>query len=294
MQQKNTLLPWFLIAVLSLIWGTSFILIKRGLSVYGPAEVGALRLVSAGMFLLPVAITRAKMLRKVFWKKLFFVGLMGSFIPAFLFAYGQTGIISSMAGMLNSLTPFVVMTIGVLFFKQKIRILTGIGLFMGLAGTIILLLSGTAGQFGSLNFYALFIVLAVFCYSINLNFVKFYLAEVPAVTITSVSLSLVFPLALLYLLGFSPFLSILTTHPEGYLAAGHVVLLGVLGTALALILFNKLVQLTTPLFTSLVTYFIPMVAVFWGIFDDEKLLLSHFAGLLVIIAGVYVVNHSNR
>jgi len=293
MTDKDKFLPWALIIVLSLIWGTSFILMKRGLSLYTPSEVGALRIVSAGLFLLPLALARSKRLRKRDVKKLFIVGMLGSFFPAFLFAYGQTGVISSVAGMLNSLTPIIVMSIGVLFFKQRLKVMTAVGLLLGLMGTLLLLFSGSGGL-GQLNAYALFIVLAVICYSINLNFVKYYLAGLSAVTITSVALAMVMPFAAIYLFGFTPFFDVLVSSEDGVSKAGYIILLGVVGTAIALILFNKLVQISTPLFTSLVTYFIPVVAILWGLFDGETLLATHFIGLVIITAGVYLVNKSKN
>ncbi|MDH5400130.1 MAG: DMT family transporter, partial [Cyclobacteriaceae bacterium] len=225
------------------------------------------------------------------YRLLVIVGFIGSFIPAFLFAIAQTQIRSSMAGMLNALTPFFVMIIGAWFFKLRVKLGTGLGILLGFAGALLLLFTNATDGFGTLNAYALLVVLATILYGTNLNLIKYYLADLNAVTITSLSLVIVLPPAAVYLLGFTDFIEKLTTHPDGLLATGYITILGVMSTSLALILFNKLVQMTTPVFTSSVTYLIPVVAIVWGLFDGESLLMIHFIGMAVIISGVYLINY---
>ena len=283
-------LSWFLLIILSLIWGSSFILIKRGLEVFGPGEVGALRILAACVFLLPVSIPKLKKLSGRHVKLLFGIGLLGTFIPAFLFAKGQTQLDSSITGVLNGLTPVFVLIIGALFYKQKATRDKLIGLAMAFIGTAILLLAGSGGDISELNFYALFIVLATICYGANLNIIKFHLADLNPVVITSVSILFVGPLAAIYLFGFTDFMVTVSEHERGLQALGYVSLLGVMGTAIALILFNKLVQLTTPIFTSTVTYFIPIVAIVWGLLDGETLVLGQILGITAIFTGVFITN----
>ncbi len=279
-----------LLVVLSLMWGTSFILIKKGLTVFSPEIVGALRVSAASVVLLPVAMVRLKQLRPGHLGKLFVSGMMGIFIPAFLFATAQTRIPSSVAGILNTLTPAFTMVIGVLFFKQRFRWIAAAGLILAFAGTLLLMLARENGRVEGINLYALLIVAACVLYGTNLNFVKFKIPDLHPLTITSVALMLLSPLALVYLFAFTPFTQILLYTPHAWKVAGYVVLLGIMSTALATYLFYRLVQISTPLLASSVTYFMPVVAVLWGVLDNEVLYPGHFAGMAAIVAGVYLAN----
>ncbi len=280
----------FLLAVLSLMWGTSFILIKKGLSVFTPETVAVLRVSAASLLLLPVALTRLNQLRTKHFLKLLASGMMGIFIPAFLFAVAQTKITSSVAGILNTLTPAFTMLVGVMFFQQRFRWIAVTGLILALAGTIMLMLAREDGRVEGINMYALLIVAACVLYGVNLNFVKFKITDLHPLTITSVALMLLGPLALIYLLGFTSFLSTLNGNANAWKAAAYVVLLGIMSTAFATYLFYRLIQISTPLLASSVTYFMPVVAVLWGVLDEEVLYPGHFIGMAAILAGVYLAN----
>ena len=288
-EQKKFLAIVYLI-ILALIWGTSFILIKRGLLVFTADEVGAFRIMVASIFLTPPALIRLSEVKKSHVWKLLLVGLMGSFIPSFLFAIAQTRLESSVAGILNGLTPIFTLLIGAWLFSQIITKRMMFGLIIGFVGSVLLIMAGSGGQISNFNYYALFIVAASVFYGINLNFIKFQLPDLKALTITSWSLLLVGPIAAIYLFGFTNFINT-ATHVEGAgNAIGAIVLLAVMSTSIALILFNKLVKMATPLFASSVTYLIPIVAVFWGVWDGEQLLLTHYLGMAAIISGVYLAN----
>ncbi len=288
-KQNKTLLSWALLLVLALVWGSSFILIKKGLLAFSADEVGALRIVAASVFLLPVSFPVLHRLRRRHLLLLLTIGLLGSFVPAFLFAFAQTSLSSSVTGMLNALTPLFVLTTGTVFFRKAITFKNGLGLLTGFAGTLVLLLAGNGNAVGAINYHALLVVLATLCYGINLNMIKEYLSDLKPVVITSISLLLVGPMAAGYLLGFTAF-SVKITQEAAWWPLTAIVLLGVVGTAVALILFNKLVQLQSAVFASLVTYLIPIVAVGWGIWDGEAVLFQHFIGMAAILAGVYVAN----
>lgn len=284
-------IAWIILFSLALIWGSSFILIKKGLNYLTPEEIGALRIVSASAILLPFAILRLRKIKARHIAYLISVGFVGSLLPAFLFAKAQTQIDSSAAGILNALTPLFTILIGFIFFGQKFGRKTVIGLILGFVGTIFLILSGSGGDLSELNFYALFVVLATIFYAINLNVIKYRLPDLSSITITSISLFFVGPLALLYMLLFTNFFLSLQAASEGFvLAASGIALLGVLGTAIALILFNQLVKITQPVFASSVTYLIPIVAVIWGLIDGEIMRTSDYIGLMTIILGVYLAN----
>lgn len=279
-----------LLILLSLIWGTSFILMKRGLTVFSAGEVGSIRVVAAMLFLLPLALTKLKDLSGVQYGKLLASGLMGIFIPAFLFAAAQTRMESSVTGIMNSLTPICTLLIGIFFFGQAFRSQSLLGIIIGLVGTIILIFANYGGAISGFNSYAFLVIVACLLYGTNLNFIKYNVTELKALTITSVSILLISPLALLYLFGFTEFTTKLSTHPEAWKALSYLVLLGIMSTSVATILFNYLVKISTPLFTSSVTYLIPIVAVMWGLLDGEKLLPGHFIGMVAIIGGVYLAN----
>ena len=281
---------FILLGVLSLIWGTSFILIKQGLKVFSPDEVGSLRVASASLFLLPMAIVQTRGLRsRDFWK-LFISGMIGIFIPAFLYATAQTRMDSSVAGIINTLTPLFTMMVGAVVFRQKFTGYAIVGIALGFSGTILLSLSHTGESITGFNTYALLIVLACLLYGSNLNFIKFSIPNLSAPTITSISLMLIGPLAFIYLFGFTGFVGKMATHPGAWRAFGFIALLGCMSTAVATILFNKLVKISTPLFASSVTYLMPVVVVMWGVLDGEKLLAGHFIGMAAIVGGVYLAN----
>lgn len=290
LRTNNRVVAWALLILLAIIWGNSFILIKKSLLAYSAGEVGALRIIAAALALLPIAL-------KHLWKLsgrnrllLLVIGLVGSFIPAFLFAKAQTQLSSSVTGILNALTPLFVVLIGALFFGHRFTTRNAIGLAISFAGSIILALARAGGDLGAINFYAFLVILATLCYGLNLNIIKAYLGGLRPVVITSVSLALVLPGAVLYLFGFTDFTTHLQTQPTAGWSLLAVATLGVVGTAIALILFNRLVQMTTPMFTSFTTYLIPIVAVIVGVLDGEVLLPMHFAGMAAVIIGVYIAN----
>ncbi len=225
---------------------------------------------------------------------LFTIGLVGSFIPAFLFAKAQTQINSSLAGILNALTPIFTMLIGVLLFKRAFSPRVILGIIAGLAGVVMLVTTGEDGFTTGFSFYVLYVVLATICYGLNLNIIKYMIPELKAATITSISLTFVLPIGIIYLLFGTQFLARFEAPDAIIWPLSAVVLLGIMGTAIALLLFNMLVKITTPVFTSSVTYLIPVVAIFWGILDGEKLYVTHIIAMVIIILGVYQVNQAGK
>lgn len=293
-EREKSWLPWALLIGLSLVWGSSFILIKKGLVVFSGGEVGAIRVMAACLFLLPIAIPRLGSINKRHWKLLFLCGLLGNFFPAFLFAIAETQLTSALTGILNALTPLFVLLVGLLFFKQNMAFNTGIGLTIGLAGTIYLVFTGSSDTLGSVNYYVVYVLLATLCYGINLNILKYYLHDLSAKEITSISLLLVGPIGIIYLFSATDFTMKLAMYDGAWEAFFYVVILGVVGTAIALLFFNRLVKITSPVFTSFVTYLIPIVAVAWGILNNEVVRASHYIGMVVIIAGIFIAGRQNR
>ena len=290
----SRLLIYGFLILLALIWGSSFILIKKGLTVFAAGEVGALRIFSAAIVLVPLSLPKLKTLNKRQWKWLFISGMVGSFAPAFLFAYAQTQLESGITGVLNALTPIFALLVGVIFFKGSLKIRDSVGIALGFAGTIVLIIAGSGGELGNFNYFAIFVILATLCYGFNLNILKTQFSVLTPKIITSISLLLIAPLAGGYLFGSTDFIWKMQ-HQEGAgLALFYICILGVIGTAFALILFNRLVQLTSPVFTSFVTYLIPIVAVIWGILDGEVLVTGHYIGIVLIIMGVAFANRPKK
>ncbi len=214
---------------------------------------------------------------------------MGSLIPSFLFAFAQTKINSSITGVINALTPMFTVLVGWIIYSQRQKSKVLIGIFLGFVGCALLSMAGMNGAL-QFNAYALLVVLATLCYGLNINIIKFHLNDIKALTVTSVSLLLAGPIAVGYLWIYTDFFTTLWTSPSVQLATGYIALLGIMGTAIALVIFNHLVHMTSPVFASSVTYLIPLVAVGWGILDGEILYLWHYIGMLAILLGVYITN----
>jgi drug/metabolite transporter (DMT)-like permease len=255
---ENSLKNWALLTILTLIWGSSFILIKRGLEVFSPGEVGAYRMVAAATLLLPLSLPRLKNLSKTQVKNLLLAGLLGSFIPAFLFPMAQTQLSSSLTGVLNALTPLFVVLVGAVFFNTRITWRNGLGLFIAFIGVIILVAYKDGGNWGDslagINVYGLFVIAACICYSFNLHVIKTRFTKLKSIEISSISLLMILPMALIYLFAGTNFSYKLATHPQAWEALGYVTILGMVGTATALVLFNIMVKSASPFFASLVTY----------------------------------------
>lgn len=293
MSKTKPWLPWLFLSVLALIWGSSFILIKRSLEVFSAGEVGALRTTIAWLFLLPFALRRMRGFSQKQWLLFAVVGTVGSLIPAFLFAAAQTGIDSSLAGILNSLTPLFTLLIGLLFFRIKPAWFNILGVFLGLTGSIGLVYVSGNGNFTVNMGYAALVIIAALCYAINVNTIKGFLQEVDSITITSLAFFTVGPIALGYLLVFTPFTSTVSAKPDALAGMGYIAILAIVGTGLALMLFNHVIQLTSAVFASSVTYIIPIVALIWGIADGEHFKAGFLLWVLLVIVGVLMVNTSS-
>jgi drug/metabolite transporter (DMT)-like permease len=281
---------WVILILLALIWGSSFILMKRGLEVYSSDEVAALRILIAFLFLSPLVFRHVKKTLLKHWKAFLGMGVLGNFIPAFLFTKAETAISSSLTGMLNSLTPLFTLLLGVLLFKTKTRWVNAVGIIIGFFGAIGLLMVGKSVNTNNNLLFGFYVVLATLCYGFSVNIIKKYLNEVNSVTATVWAMMFIGPLAGVYLFGFTDFTSRLATNPLAVYSLDYVSLLAIFGTAISVILFNVLIRNTNALFASSVTYLIPIVAMGWGILDGESVLPMHFVWIGLILLGVYLVN----
>ncbi len=283
-----------ILLALVLVWGSSFILIKRGLEHFDAATVGALRVALSFLFLLPLAVRRiGKVSRKEFgWLTL--SGLVGSLIPAYLFAHAQTGLDSGTAGLLNALTPLFTLIAGLFFFRLKVRWIQVAGVLVGLAGAIGLISSSGGKSLGFNLPYASLIILATVLYAFNVNLIKSRLHRVDSISITSLTFLVPGLIASVILLTTSPFIINLSIDPNAWVGLGYIALLAFLGTALALMAFNMLIKLTGPVFASSVTYLIPVVALMWGVVDGEFFSPVYLFWIGMILGGVLLVNYRRK
>ena len=273
--------------LLSIVWGSSFFLIKKGLLAFTPLQVASLRITIAGLAFLPFFIYNFK---KIDWskvKQLFIVGFAGSAFPALLFSIAQTEVSSSVAGVLNSLTPLFVLIQGVLFYGLVLTKEKLIGVILGFLGASFLILFGKSLASDGNQWYALFLVLATFCYALSVNTVQKYFQNISAVNLSAAAYCLVAPFGLIYLCC-TDFAEVLQTHEDGMTSFGSITILSLASTVIASIIFFKLVQMTSALFASMVAYLIPLVALGFGFFDGEQLTIFHFIGMAMILFGVYI------
>lgn len=286
MQPQNRLINWILFFALSFIWGSSFILMKEGLKELTAYQVAAVRMTAAGIVMLPMAIVQ---MRKLPRNKMGFAvlsGVLGSLVPAFLFCIAETRIDSSLAGILNALTPISVIAIGILFFHAKITKLQLAGVLIGFAGLCLLFLNKGKIDLTYIS-YASLVLLATMSYGLNVNMVNRYLHDVPSFHIATFAfVSLMLPsLLILYATGY---FNLPLSKPSVLAATGYSALLGLTGTAIATVLFYMLLKRAGTIFSSMVTYGIPFVAIFWGVLAGETITAFQIACLGIILVGVYV------
>jgi len=292
MQQSHY--KWLYLILLSLVWGSSFILIKKGLVGLTALQLGALRTALAAIFLLIIGFRSIKKIKRHQWKWILVSGLLGSFFPAFLFAFAELEIDSAIVSILNSTVPILSIIIGFLIFSVRSAKNQVIGVFVGLLGSIFLIGSGATVNTHQNYWYALLPLVATTMYAFNVHIIKKYLQEIPALSITvGCFIILLFPsLFVLYYTGF--FQAELLQQEQVQVSIGYIAILSVVGTGIAKILFNRLVQLSNPVFTTSVTYLIPVVALTWGILDGETFSLWQALSGIVILVGVYFANKKRR
>lgn len=282
-------LHWIILISLALIWGSSFILMKRSLEYFTALELGALRISFASLSLLPFAFKRMKGLTINNWVILIIVGIIGNTMPAFLFAYAQTGIPSSQAGILNSTTPLFALIVGLVFYRIRVIWLNVLGVLIGLIGAVMIIYGQSDGNIEFNYYFSSFVLLASILYAINLNIVKNHLNDVDPFTIAVISYLVLLGPILIYLFMGTPFLQTMQ-KPESWIGLIYPAVLGILGSAIAISMFNILIKMKSVLFAASVTYMIPIVALFFGLMDGEIFAPINFLWVAFIITGVLLVN----
>lgn len=288
---NNNQQKWIYLIILSIIWGSSFILIKKGLVGLSPIELGSLRIIFTSVFLFIFGFSSLKTIAKKNWFWIFISGFLGTFFPSFLFAYAETEVDSGIVSILNSLVPLNTILFGLAVFKIASTRRQILGVIVGFIGTAILIANGAKLNPDQNYLYAGFVILSTMMYAININIIKKYLQdEKPMAIATGGFAAIIIPALLVILFTTDFFTTTLFDTDTSLIPIFYVVILALFGTALAKVMFNKLVQIATPVFASSVTYLMTLVAVLWGVIDGEKISLIQFLGGVIILSGVYLAN----
>jgi len=282
-------LRWVYLIVLSIIWGSSFILMKYALLGLSAVQAGALRILITAVFLILIGFKRIFKINRRHWYYLTLNGLVGTFFPAFLMAFTIEKIDSSVVSILNSLTPLNTLIFGALIFSFGFKKRQLIGVLIGLFGTLMLVLKGAELNPNQDYFYASLILIASIGYALNVNILKKYLHDLDALSITVGNFVLLI-IPTLIVLWHSDFFNTFEVNDSSLKGLFYLSILAVIGTGLAKLMFNRLIQISTPIFSSSVTYLIPIVAISWGILDGERITLTQFFAGFIILLGVYIVN----
>jgi drug/metabolite transporter (DMT)-like permease len=253
-------------------------------------QVAAMRIFSAGLVLSPIAFQQLKVMPKEKIKMAVVSATIGNFIPAFLFCIAETRINSSLAGIVNALTPLFAILMGVVFFKMPFVWQKVAGVLVGFVGLCLLFVPKSDGiPFDSNQWYALFVVAATMLYGINPNLIMKHLQGINSLHIASIGLSCL-AIPSFFILLFTGYFSSTSTDPTFLRATGASVILGVFGTAVAQIFFLMLLKRTGVVFSSLATYIMPFVAILWGVYYGEEVTRWELFCLAIILSGVYFAN----
>lgn len=284
---------WFYLAILSLIWGSSFILIKKGLVGLNSVQLASLRMIFAASVIYIYSYNSIKKIPKKSWKWIVITAYLGTFFPVYLISYGQTEIESGLASIITTVTPINTLIIGIIFFSLTFSFKQLLGLFIGLVGAVLLLYEASETNLNSNIYFSFFIYLTTVGYAASVNLIKKYLTNIPPEAVTAGIFLSISPPAIIVLY-FSDFTDLNFQDPLILKSIFFVLVLGVFGSAIAQTLFNKFVKISSPIFASAVTYTMPVVAIFWALIDGEILSIMQFFATAIILIGVYLVNKRNQ
>lgn len=275
---------WIYLAFLSLVWGSSFILIKKGLEGLDPVHVALLRVFISFLAFLPFLVIRSRGVTLRQWGYIILVGLIGNGFPAILYAVAQTKVLSATAGILNALTPIFTLILGVVIFKSRMRGHQVIGTVVGFLGAGLLFVRDL--DLSSFNTFTMLIVLATICYGMSVNIVQHRLKGVKPLTLAACSFLVIGLISSVWLI-IDPVENVM--DPMVYRSIFYVAILSLFSTFLATMVFYRLVQISDALFASSVSYIAPVVALMWGLLDGELLDWRHLLALVLVLSGVAVI-----
>jgi drug/metabolite transporter (DMT)-like permease len=289
-----TIKKWVYLITLSIIWGSSYILIKKGLVGLTPLQLGSTRIIMTTVILMIFGWKQLQKIPKNAWKWIILTGFFGTFFPSYLFAFAETVIDSSVAAVLNGMTPLFTLILGLLFFNSSFKWMKIIGVLVGFGGTLVLVSNEFTMRSGLSSWYAFLVVAATLCYSINVNLIKHKLQGVPALAIALGNfIAIVIPAFVVLLFVDFPWTKIISSS-EVSSSIGYILILSLFGTALAKVMFNELVSISTAVFSISITYLLPIVAIAWGILDGEQFTLIQWLGCALILLGVYLITDKKR
>jgi drug/metabolite transporter (DMT)-like permease len=289
-----TIKKWVYLFTLSIIWGSSYILIKKGLVGLTPLQLGSTRIVMTTVILMIFGWKQLQKIPKEAWKWIIMTGFFGTFFPSYLFAFAETVIDSSVAAVLNGMTPFFTLILGLLFFNSSFKWMKIVGVLVGFGGTLILVSNEFTMRSGLSSWYTFLVMAATLCYSINVNLIKHKLQGVPALAIALGNfIAILIPAFGVLLFTDFPWTKI-TSSPQVSSSIGYILILSLFGTALAKVMFNELVSISTAVFSISITYLLPIVAIAWGILDGEQFTLIQWFGCALILLGVYLITDKKR
>jgi len=286
-------LKWLFLVILSVIWGSSFILIKKGLIGLTAYQLGSLRIIFTAIFLFIIGFNSFHKIEKRHYKPVVISAFLGTFIPVYMFALAETEIDSSIASILNSLTPLNTLIFGFFFFKMAFNKNQLLGVIIGLMGTLMLIISGANLNPDQNYWFSIFVLIASVCYAFNVSVIKTYLQDLNAMSIAVGNFVVITIPALVVLICTGFFKTEVITSDIVQTSMLYLVLLAIFGTGIAKVMFNRLVQISTPIFSSSVTYTIPIVALIWGVLDGERLNIIQVLATGVILLGVFLANRRN-
>lgn len=284
---------WVYLILLSLVWGSSFILIKKALLGFTPLQLGGLRIVFASLVLFLFGYRSVRTIGSRDWKWIIAAGLLSCFFPPFLFALAQTEIDSGVTSIFNSVVPLLTTGVGIIAFGAVVTKRQILGVAIGLLGTVALVVAGMEFKPDRNYAYAIFILISALGYAFNINIIKKHLAHLSPLAVTTGSFGVAF-LPALILVSFSGFFSEFESNEAMHTAVWYLLVLAIIGTSIANIFFNKLIYLSSPIFAASVTYLIPLVAVLWALWDGETINGYQLLGGVIILFGVWLVNRRKR
>ena len=285
---KNTK-KWIYLFLLSGIWGSSYILIKKGLIGLSPIQLACFRIVITSFILVFFGLRHVKNLNRDQWKWLSVTGFFGTFFPTFLFAYSETKVDSSVVAVLNGLTPLFTLFIALLFFRYTFKKLQFFGVAVGLLGTVMLIYDEYSSKSFSNANYSLLVLIASLCYGFNVNILKYKLKGVSSIGIAIGNFLAITPPALILLILSDFSWNTFYKKEEVITSLLFVFILASMGTALAKVMFNELVAISSPVFSVSTTYLLPIVAIGWGILDGESFGINKFISAFIILIGIYLI-----
>lgn len=283
---------WGLLIVLSIIWGSSFILIKKGLDQLSPIHLGSLRIIFTSLVIFVFSYKSLITIKKEKWKWIIITAYVGTFFPVYLVGFGQTELDSGLASILTTLTPISTLVVGIFFFNLFFTKKQIVGLSIGLIGTFMLLYEGSLNSETNI-FFAIFIVITTIGYGASVNLIKTHLTDIPPAAVTAGIFLSILPPAVLILI-FSDFSSLNFSNNQVISSILYILVLAIFSSAIAQTLFNVFVKIASPLFASSVTYTMPVVAILWAVLDGEELTLIQYFASVIILFGVYLVNQREK